>query len=76
VKAWLQWCRAQRDRVTVVEADVPDCVLPAGVKASLSDIKVGGGKKRFGPDDAIYNKYVRIFPCLGTNARTLTLVLY
>ena len=37
----------------VVEADVPAGIMPAGINASLIDIKIGGKR---GPDDALYNK--------------------
>ncbi len=41
IKNWQSWCLQQRKRVRVVEADVPDGILPKGFKASLADIKVG-----------------------------------
>ena len=40
MKAWESWCRQQRRRVRAVEADVPQGIMPAGIKASLTDIKV------------------------------------
>ncbi len=41
VKDWESWCHQQRKRVKVVEADIPEGILPKGVKGSLADIKVG-----------------------------------
>ena len=53
-RAWLKWCRFQKNRLQVVERDVPDGVLPDGIKSSLIDVKVGGKKRE--PDDAMYNR--------------------
>lgn len=56
IQSWSKWCRAQTKRVSCVECDVPAGILPAKTAASLTDVKVGGGKKRV-PDDALYNQH-------------------
>lgn len=40
VQEWLKWCRQQKNRVKVVEFDVPNSILPPKCHASLYDIKV------------------------------------
>lgn len=53
---WLEWCRAQRQRVRVSEASaVHTSLLPRGVSMLLHDVKVGTPSKRRVPDDALYN---------------------
>ena len=52
---WLKWCEAQKDRVKVIDHDVPKGVLPDKFSGCIHDIKVQGRKRA--PDDAMYNKY-------------------
>lgn len=52
-KAWLSWCREQKNRVKVIGQDIPSGILGSKVNGTLYDIKVSTR----GPDDAAYNKY-------------------
>ena len=48
---FVYWARTHKD-LRVKEEEVPDGILPDGVKARLADIKVFSK----GPDDLVYDK--------------------
>ena len=55
ISDWLKWCEEQKDRVKVIDHDIPKGILPDKFSGCIHDIKVQGRKRA--PDDAMYNKY-------------------
>ena len=55
VSDWLKWCDSQKNRVKVIDYNVPQGILPQTCTGDIYDIKVQGKKRA--PDDALYNNY-------------------
>ena len=53
VSKWLEWCKAQTGRISVIGHNVPLGILNENTEGCLYDIQVRG--KRRAPDDALYN---------------------